>query len=119
MAFRAGVALRHVAYRHGWFRTRRLNCPVISVGNLSVGGTGKTPLVAFIAEALRRRGWKPGILTRGYGRRRGTEMIALEPGAGRAADPRVVGDESALLAARLPGIPIVIAADRYQAGLMA
>jgi len=119
MGFRAGVALRHVAYRHGWFRTRRLNCPVISVGNLSVGGTGKTPMVAFIAEALLHRGWKPGILTRGYGRRHGTEVIAVEPGAGRAADPRVVGDEPALLAARLLEVPIVIAANRYRAGLTA
>jgi tetraacyldisaccharide 4'-kinase len=119
MGFRAGVSLRHAAYRYGWLRTRRLNRPVISVGNLSVGGTGKTPMVAFIAEALLRRGWKPGILTRGYGRRHGTEVIAVEPGAGRAADPRLAGDEPAMLAARLLEVPLVIAGDRYRAGIEA
>jgi len=119
MAFRAGVALRILAYRRGWLRTRRLNCPVISVGNLSVGGTGKTPVVAFLAETLLRLGWKPGILTRGYRRQHGTETITLEPGARRAPDPRVVGDEPALLARKLPAVPLVIAADRYRAGLVA
>jgi tetraacyldisaccharide 4'-kinase len=119
VAFRASVALRALAYRRGWLRVRRLNCPVISVGNLSVGGTGKTPFVVFLAETLLRLGWKPSILSRGYGRRSGEGPIALEPGAGRAPDPRVVGDEPALLARRLPEVPLVIAADRYRAGLMA
>ena len=54
--YRAGIALRHVAYRHGLFKTHRLNRPVISVGNLTVGGTGKTPLVMYIAERLLDRG---------------------------------------------------------------
>ena len=119
VGFGAGVAIRRAAYRHGWFRTRRLSCPVISVGNLSLGGTGKTPMVAYIAEALLHRGWKPGILTRGYGRRHGAKMIAIEPGRGRMAEPIVWGDEPALLAARLPEVPIVIAANRYRAGLTA
>ena len=119
MVFRAGVAFRNVAYRRGWLRRHRLNYPVISVGNLRVGGTGKTPLVAFLAEALLRRGWKPAILTRGYGRRHGTETLTIEPGAECAPDPRVVGDEPALLAKRLPAVPIVISADRHRAGLLA
>lgn len=117
--FRLGVALRHAAYRRGWLKTRRLNRPVVSVGNLTVGGTGKTPLVAWIAERLLRRGWSPGILTRGYGRRRGTEVISIEPGANRTADPREVGDEAALLARALPKVPIVICGDRFRAGRLA
>lgn len=119
--FRLGVALRHAAYRRGWLKTRRLGRPVVSVGNLSVGGTGKTPLVAFIARTLLKLGWKPGILTRGYGRR-GKELIALLPGigrTGRVADPRVVGDEPALLARALPEVPIVVCADRYRGGQFA
>lgn len=117
--FRWGVALRVAAYRRGWLKTRRLLRPVVSVGNLSVGGTGKTPLVMFIAERLQHQGWKPGILTRGYARQRGPETILLEPGAQRAADPRQVGDEPALLARSLPGVPIAVGADRYRAGRLA
>lgn len=117
--FRMGVALRTAAYRRGWLRTRRLRRPVVSVGNLSVGGTGKTPFVAFLAERLMARGLKPAILTRGYGRRTGSGLITIEPGSGRAPDPREVGDEPALLARKLPAVPIVVSADRYRAGLLA
>ncbi len=117
--FRLGVTLRGAAYRQGWFKTRRLNRPVVSVGNLTVGGTGKTPLVAWLAEMLLKRGWKPGILTRGYGRRRGAEMMALEPAPQRIANAREVGDEPALLARALPEVAIVVCADRYRAGRLA
>lgn len=119
IGFRLGVALRRNAYRRGWFKTHRLDHPVVSVGNLTSGGAGKTPLVRFIAERLLNRGWKPGILTRGYGRRRGIEIIALDPAAERRADAREVGDEPALLAEALPRVPIVICANRYRAGRLA
>jgi len=75
--FQAGVALRHVAYRRGWLKIRRLNRPVVSVGNLSVGGTGKTPLVILMAETLLAGGHRPCILTRGYGRRGGKGLMVL------------------------------------------
>lgn len=115
-AFRLGVALRHAAYQRGWLKTRRLSRPVVSVGNLTVGGTGKTPLVACIAKILLRRGWKSSILTRGYGRSSIAKMIILPPGAGRHADAREIGDEPAFLARALPEIPIVICADRFLGG---
>lgn len=116
--FRAGLALRHAAYRVGLFKTRRLNRPVVSVGNLTVGGTGKTPLVMYIAERLLDRGWTPSILTRGYGRR-GGGLVAISPQSNRRANPREVGDEPAMLAAALPNVPMVVGANRYQAGRMA
>lgn len=118
-AFKLGVALRYAAYRRGWFKAQRLNRPVVSVGNLTVGGTGKTPLVMFIAERLLNRGWKPVILTRGYGRRGGADIISLAPALPRVADAREVGDEAALLARLLPEIPIVVCTDRYRAGRLA
>jgi tetraacyldisaccharide 4'-kinase len=121
IGFRLGVALRHAAYRRGWLKKRRLERPVVSVGNLTVGGTGKTPLVEFMARTLLKLGWKPGILTRGYGRRR-KQLIALLPAIGgteRVADPRLVGDEPALLARALPEVPLVICADRYRGGRLA
>jgi tetraacyldisaccharide 4'-kinase len=114
--FRFGVALRHAGYKRGWFKVRRLARPVVSVGNLTVGGTGKTPLVACVANLLLRRGWKPSILTRGYGRRSKAEMIVLAPGAGRRANAQEIGDEPALLARMLPEVPLVICADRFRGG---
>lgn len=116
--FRAAVALRHAAYRRGWLKTRHLTRPVISVGNLTVGGTGKTPLVAWLARRLLASGHKPSILTRGYGRR-GTRMIVLAPQPGRIPDPREVGDEPAWLARKLPEVPIIVGVDRYEAGRVA
>ena len=114
--FRVGVALRHAGYRMGWLETQRLSQPVISVGNLTVGGTGKTPLVASIAEILLRQGLKPSILTRGYGRESKQELIVVEPGAGRHAEAQEIGDEPALLARMLPDVPIVLCADRFRGG---
>jgi len=113
------VALRHAGYHHGWFKTRHLSRPVVSVGNLTVGGTGKTPLVACVAGILLRRGWKPSILTRGYGRSSKEAMIVLEPGASRRVDAQKVGDEPALLARMLPEVPIVVCADRFRSGQVA
>jgi tetraacyldisaccharide 4'-kinase len=114
--FRFGVALRQAGYKHGWFKVRRLARPVVSVGNLTVGGTGKTPLVACLAKILLREGRKPSILTRGYGRRSKAEMIVVEPGTGRRADAQEVGDEPAILARMLPQVPLIICADRYRGG---
>lgn len=117
--FRLGVAVRQAAYKHDWFKTRRLARPVVSIGNLTVGGTGKTPLVASVANILLRRGWKPGILTRGYGRGSKSEMIVVSPGEGRVADAAEIGDEPALLARALPQVPLVICADRFRGGQIA
>jgi len=113
------VRLRATAYSRGWLRVRELNHPVVCVGNLTVGGSGKTPLVAAITQLLVSRGFKPGILTRGYGRQSGARLIALVPGRQHDPDPREVGDEPALLARALPGVPIVICADRYRGGRFA
>ncbi len=117
--FRIGVALRHAGYNHGWLKSRRLCRPVVSVGNLTVGGTGKTPLVANIAKMLLRNGLKPSILTRGYGRRNNAGLIVIKPGEGDKVRAQEVGDEPALLSRMLPEIPIVLSADRFRAGQLA
>jgi tetraacyldisaccharide 4'-kinase len=117
--FRLGVAVRRAAYRRGWIKTRRLSRPVVSVGNITTGGTGKTPLVAYIARRLLARGFRPGILTRGYGRRGGADLIALGPGRERNVNPRELGDEPALLAKMLPEVPIVVCANRFRGGRVA
>lgn len=115
----AGARLRRRAFQQGWLRSRRLRSPVISVGNLTVGGSGKTPLVALVAEVLLRNGHKPAILTRGYRREGSADLIVLEPQPQRNPDARTTGDEPALLARSLPKVPIVICADRYRAGQLA
>lgn len=111
-----GSTVRSTAYRRGWRKARHLSHPVISVGNITMGGTGKTPLVALLARLLLNRGLKPVILTRGYGRANGSPLIALDPAPARSPDPRRVGDEPALLAAALPEVPIIVCADRYRGG---
>ncbi len=109
--FCAAVALRRRAYGHGLFRRQRLPRPVIVVGNLSVGGTGKTPLVAWLAQHARARGLRPGILARGYGGRSRHWPRRVSPGD-RA---REVGDEPLLLS-RTTGVPVVVGPDRVAAG---
>jgi len=116
LAYRAAVAARNAAYRGGLIRRRRLPARVISVGNISVGGTGKTPLVAHLVALSYEMGLRPCVLTRGYGRREGG--IRLHPGPDRA-DPGSIGDEPALLAGRFPGLAICVGGDRFRAGSLA
>ena len=114
--FLTGVELRHAVYRRRWLKTRRLSRPVISVGNLSVGGTGKTPMVILMAKTLLAGGHRPCILTRGYRRRGGRGPIVLDPDSGLIFDPRKVGDEPAALARALPNVPIIVSASRFRGG---
>lgn len=113
-----GVAMkaRRALYRSGRFRTRELGAPVISVGNLTTGGTGKTPLVEWIANELARKGRRVCILTRGYGRRRSGTRVIVSNGSEVLADANQAGDEALLLAERLTGLAAVICdADRVSA----
>jgi tetraacyldisaccharide 4'-kinase len=113
MLFGAGVALRNSLYDHGTFKAHRLGRPVISVGNISVGGSGKTPFVIAVGELLKRRGIAFDVLSRGYGRR-SAETAVVDP----AGAPEQFGDEPLLIARKLE-VPVVVGADRYRAGLLA
>ncbi len=102
--------------RWGWLGQKQLANPVISVGSVSAGGAGKTPVALMLAEMLERGGFAVRILTRGYGRRStGVERVAP------AGDPRWYGDEPVLLAQRAAGIgaEVFVGAERYEAGLIA
>ena len=92
--------LRLQAYRIGWFKTYRSNVPVISVGNLTVGGTGKTPVVDLLTRELQRRKIKPAILSRGYGRKNNDTQKRLRFCENKHADPYLFGDEPYMLAMR-------------------
>lgn len=101
------VRLRRFMYRTGWKKSVRLPVPVIVVGNLTVGGTGKTPLVIWLVEFLRQQGYQPGVISRGYAGS-GNENPQLVT---RSSDAAVVGDEALLLARRCD-CPLVVGADR-------
>jgi tetraacyldisaccharide 4'-kinase len=106
--------------RQRWYgpRAHRLPRPVVSVGNLHWGGTGKTPLVAAVAAHLRDRGLAVCILSRGYASRgRGVRVVSA--GEGPLLGPLVAGDEPVLLAGELPGVSVVVGPERYRAGLHA
>lgn len=101
------VALNRELYRRGWRRSQRAPVPVVVVGNITVGGTGKTPLVLWIVEHLSAHGWRPGIVTRGYGGAAKTWPQVVT----HSSDPALVGDEPLLLARR-SGRPVVADPDR-------
>jgi tetraacyldisaccharide 4'-kinase len=113
MLFGAGVALRNALYDRGIFRIHRLARPVISVGNISVGGSGKTPFVIALGELLKQRGIAFDVLSRGYGRS-SSEIAVVDP----LGSPQQFGDEPLLIARKLE-VPVVVGADRYRAGLLA
>jgi tetraacyldisaccharide 4'-kinase len=107
--FDVGSGFRRSLFKSGGLTVYRARCPVVIIGNLSVGGTGKTPLVIWLANILVSRGLKVGILTRGYGGRgRGVQRVAAD------SDPRLVGDEACLLARETRAV--VIAAAERSAG---
>jgi tetraacyldisaccharide 4'-kinase len=107
------VAARNGFYDRGWLQARRLTGGVISVGNISAGGAGKTPFALMLGELLKVRGIKFDVLSRGYGRR-SKGVLLVDP----AGLPQDFGDEPLLIARRLQ-VPVVVGEDRYQAGLFA
>jgi tetraacyldisaccharide 4'-kinase len=116
---------RVAGWRRAWYgrhadRIRRLDRPVISVGNLVVGGSGKTPLVAAIARLLASAGERPSILTRGYARQQPDEgVLVVSDGSRVLVEARQAGDEPYMLARALGSVPVFVCADRYLSGRLA
>lgn len=113
-----GARLRLLLYRAGVLRTKRVPCPVISVGNITVGGTGKTPVTIFIASLLKESGKRVAVLSRGY-KRGGKGIDTVSDGRDILLTPETAGDEPYLIARRLQGVPVVVGADRVGAALYA
>src|SRR2546426_11691609 len=113
-----GLAMRARAslYARGLLKRQSLPCRVISVGNLTVGGTGKTPVVIALAAALRDRGRKVGVISRGYRRRSGTSILEISDGLTLRGHPEDSGDEPFLIAQRCSGVPVAVGADRPRVG---
>src|ERR1700716_1501798 len=108
--YSAATALRNTLFDRGVLSSRRLEKPVVSVGNLSVGGSGKTPFVIALGELLKARGIRFDVLTRGY-RRKTRGVLVVQTDGNSAA----FGDEPLLIARRL-GVPVIVGASRYDAG---
>jgi tetraacyldisaccharide 4'-kinase len=106
LAYGAAAGSRRYLYARHLRKSTRMSSPVIVVGNLSVGGTGKTPLVCWLAARLTERGFKPGVVTRGYGGSSGKVRLIDS-----TDDPRLAGDEAILLARRA-GAPVAVGRDR-------
>jgi tetraacyldisaccharide 4'-kinase len=119
-AYSAAAAWRRAWYARDPSRRRRLACQVVSVGTLRVGGSGKTPMVEYIARLLVERGERPAVLTRGYGRRRHRDGVTIvSDGVNICADLDEAGDEPLMLARALPDVSVLVGDDRYLCGLLA
>ena len=114
------IEARNSLYEKSVFKSHSLGVPVVSIGNITVGGTGKTPLVAFAAEILAGKNEKVCVISRGYGRRNPQDRVLVSDGANILADVKQAGDEPFELARKLLGRAIVVAdADRVSSGIWA
>ncbi|HET8887814.1 MAG TPA: tetraacyldisaccharide 4'-kinase [Candidatus Angelobacter sp.] len=111
--FGAAIAIRNALYDRRVFKVHKLARPVVSIGNISVGGSGKTPFVIALGELLQQRGIEFDVLSRGYGRN-SADIAVVDPDG----TPQQFGDEPLLIARKLR-VPVIVGADRYQAGLLA
>ena len=117
--YRAAIALYLLPFNIGLRRKHHLSRPVISVGNITVGGTGKTPTVQYLSEGLARRKWNPAVLSYGYGGSLHGKLGIAADRSGIRLTPDVAGDEPIMLASRMPGIPVLVGRDRHKSGKIA
>lgn len=113
------LQLRSQLYLRGMLKTHRLPRPVVSIGNITVGGTGKTPVTAYIARFLLAQGYRVAVLSRGYGGSLEGQTCVVSDGATIMLGAGECGDEPYLLASTVPGLMVVIGTDRYAAGQLA
>jgi tetraacyldisaccharide 4'-kinase len=114
-----GAFARLKSYQARVFKQKRLGVPVISVGNLTVGGTGKTPIVIDLARSLMRLGLKVGICSRGYMRQSSQKVVVVSDGRSLLADAAQSGDEPYLIARSCQGAVVIVCADRHEGGRIA
>jgi tetraacyldisaccharide 4'-kinase len=108
--------IRRIAYQRNWLRQHHLPKPVLSVGNLTVGGTGKTPLVIWLAHQLHAKGKRVAILSRGYGRQQLSKNFMVSNGRGQVKEWRAAGDEPWMIAQNCPWAIVAVGPDRHRLG---
>jgi len=113
------VKLREILYKKGVLKSKRLPCKVISVGNLTVGGTGKTPMTLYLAKQLTHAGYNVAVISRGYGGGAEKSGGIVSDGQVIFMDPQMAGDEPFLIARNLKNVPVVVGQNRFSAGMSA
>lgn len=116
LLYRGAVSLRHRAYQKGIFSCRTLSVPVISVGNITAGGTGKTPFTIYLARALKAAQHQVAVLSRGYRGTAGRPVNVVSNGSRILLNPQAAGDEPYLMAEKLPGVAVLTGRDRARIG---
>jgi tetraacyldisaccharide 4'-kinase len=119
LPYRLIINFRNRLYDYNIFREVKLSCPVISVGNITVGGTGKTPCVIWLAQMLQERGYKPAVLSRGYGSKSSRPVNIVSDGKDILLAADQAGDEPLLIARSLPGVPVITGPQRISTGKIA
>lgn len=117
--YRVGLWFYLLAFRIGLRRRRRLPIPVVSIGNITVGGTGKTPMTRYVCEGLVSRGCRPAVLSYGYGGSRDGEFCVVSTPRQVLCSAAEVGDEPLMLASKLPGVSVLVGKHRYESGMHA
>ncbi|NVM25114.1 MAG: tetraacyldisaccharide 4'-kinase [Desulfobacterales bacterium] len=119
LVYSLAIRLRLIAYEVGLFSIKSLPTYVVSIGNITTGGTGKTPFVAMLAEWASRNGFRVGILSRGYKRKRSRNTLVVSDGKKVLASVAEAGDEPFLLAKKLPTVPVLVSKKRCRIGHLA
>jgi tetraacyldisaccharide 4'-kinase len=119
IAYGAAQELRAFAYRHRMMPARQLPCKVICVGNITVGGTGKTPMTIYVAQKIKQLGYRAAVVSRGYGGSAESRGGIVSDGKSICMGPERAGDEPYLIASSLKQIPVVIGKNRYASGMLA
>jgi len=113
------VKLRRTFYKKSVLKSKKLSCPVISIGNITVGGTGKTPMAIYVANVIRDLGYKVAIISRGYKGKAEKNGGIVSDGKTLLMTPEIAGDEPYMMAARLRNVPIIVGRNRFKAGRLA
>jgi tetraacyldisaccharide 4'-kinase len=117
--YEKGVAIRTVCFEKGIMGAERLPCPVISIGNITAGGTGKTPMALYTAGLIRQMGYRPAVVSRGYRGQAEKSGAVVSDGFHLFADCRTAGDEPFMMACRLKGVPVLVGRNRFQSAMRA
>jgi tetraacyldisaccharide 4'-kinase len=113
------IGLRNAGFDRRLLQVRRLPCRVISIGNITVGGTGKSPMTLYTAQLAQQMGYRPAVISRGYGGTAEKAGAVVSDGHRLFADSATAGDEPFMMACRLKGVPVLVGANRFESGMRA
>ena len=113
------VKLRRNFYKKAVFQSKRLPCPIISIGNITVGGTGKTPMTIYVAQVVKQLGYKVAIISRGYKGKSERVGGIVSDGRVLLMTPEIAGDEPYMMAKKLKDVPVIVGKNRFKAGWLA